>query len=105
MNPIFQAICTHFLTTRNTFWWGDKQKESISLPYAHACVAIEIGPGGKAQPLHRDSCIGHNVLDEIDEWDDDRDRTRESAFGMSVAGTKLTSENGGTQLIPGSHLW
>ncbi|RJE23494.1 Phytanoyl-CoA dioxygenase family protein [Aspergillus sclerotialis] len=105
MNPLFQKICAHFLTTRTWFWWGDKQKESVSKPYVHSCTAIEIGPGAKAQPLHRDSYINHNILTEITEWNDERDRNRESAVGMMVAGCKVTKENGGTQFIPGSHLW
>lgn len=105
MNPLFQKICAHLLTTRTWFWWGDKQKESISKPYVHSCTAIEIGPGGKAQPLHRDSYINHTILTEISEWDDERDKNRESAIGMMVAGCKVTKENGGTQFIPGSHLW
>lgn len=29
----------------------------------------------------------------------------ESAVGMMVAGCRVTKENGGTQFIPGSHLW
>ncbi|KAL4928916.1 phytanoyl-CoA dioxygenase family protein [Aspergillus undulatus] len=105
MNPIFQAVCSHFLTTRSTFWWGDNLKESVSKPQITSCVAIEIGPGGKAQPLHRDSYIHHRKVPEIDEWDDERDKERDPTVGMFVAGCKVTRANGGTQLIPGSHLW
>ncbi|KAF1949877.1 PhyH-domain-containing protein [Byssothecium circinans] len=105
MNPLYRAVCDHFLTTRSMFWWGDERKESVSKPYVHSCVAMRIGPGGKAQPLHRDDYIGHNVHTEITEWDDVRDRNRESAVGLFVAGCKVTPENGGTQFIPGSHLW
>ncbi|KAH8432831.1 phytanoyl-CoA dioxygenase family protein [Aspergillus melleus] len=105
MNPVFQAVCDHFLTTRSWFWWGDKRKESVSKPYAMSCTAMEIGPGGKAQPLHRDSFVNHNILSEIDVWDDARDANRESAVGMMVGGCKVTKENGATQFIPGSHLW
>jgi ectoine hydroxylase-related dioxygenase (phytanoyl-CoA dioxygenase family) len=105
MNPVYQDVCAYFLTTRSSFWWGEKQRVSISKPYAQSCVAIEIGPGGKAQPLHRDSYINHTILSEVNKWDDERDRNRESAVGMMVAGCKVTKQNGGTQFIPGSHLW
>ncbi|KAJ5080804.1 phytanoyl-CoA dioxygenase [Penicillium angulare] len=105
MNPLFQAVCAYFLTTRTWFWWGDKRKESVSKPYAMSCTAIQVGPGGKAQPLHRDSFVNHAILPEIEEWDDERDMNRETAIGMMVAGCKVTKENGGTQFIPGSHLW
>ncbi|KAI9373907.1 phytanoyl-CoA dioxygenase [Aspergillus egyptiacus] len=90
-NPLFQAICAELLTTRNTLWWGDKRKESVSRPQVASCVAIEIGPGGRAQPLHCDSYISHRVVPEISEWDDERDRQREMSIGMMS--------------IPGSHLW
>ena len=105
MNPIFQGVCNHFLTTRSWFWWGDKRKESVSLPYVTSCTAMRIGPGGKAQPLHRDDYINHNYHTEISEWDDERDARRETAVGLMVAGSRVTKENGGTQLIPRSHLW
>ncbi|KEY73034.1 hypothetical protein S7711_09891 [Stachybotrys chartarum IBT 7711] len=105
MNPLYHKVLDHFLTTRSTFWWGDEQKVSVSKPYVHSCVAMRIGPGGKAQPLHRDDYIGHNIHEEIYEWDDERDRNRESAVGLFVAGCKVTKENGGTQFIPRSHLW
>lgn len=105
MNPIFQAVCSHFLTTRSWNWWGDVWKESVSRPYMASGVAICIGPGAKAQPLHRDDYINHNTHSEISEWDDERDMRRESGVGLMVAGTKVTKENGGTQIIPRSHLW
>lgn len=71
----------------------------------HSAVAMRIGPGGKAQPLHRDDYIAHNVHTEVMEWDDARDMNRESAVGCFVAGCRVTPENGGTNFIPGSHLW
>ena len=105
MNPLYQQVCQHFLTTRSWFWWGDERKESVSKPYVHSCMAMRIGPGGKAQPLHRDDYISHNYHTEIDAWDDERDKNRETAVGFFVAGNRITKENGGTQFIPKSHLW
>ncbi|KAH7129374.1 hypothetical protein B0J13DRAFT_453096 [Dactylonectria estremocensis] len=105
MNPLYQAVVDHFLTTRSWFWWGDERKESVSKPYVHSCTAMRIGPGGKAQPLHRDDYISHNIHQQIDQWDDERDANRETAVGLFVAGCKVTKENGGTQFIPRSHLW
>lgn len=105
MNPLYQQVIDHFLTTRSWFWWGDERKESVSKPQVHSCVAMRIGQGGKAQPLHRDDYISHNIHEEIDQWDDERDKNRESAIGMFVAGSRVTKENGGTAFIPRSHLW
>ncbi|KAL4932874.1 phytanoyl-CoA dioxygenase family protein [Aspergillus undulatus] len=101
----FQAVCAELLTTRTTYWWGGKRKESVSKPYLTSGVAIEIGPGAKAQPLHCDSYLYHREVSAIDEWDNERDRNREVSIGLCVAGCRVTSENGGTQFIPGSHLW
>ncbi|GJC92892.1 phytanoyl-CoA dioxygenase [Colletotrichum higginsianum] len=105
MNSVYQQVCDHFLTTRSCFWWGSERKESVSKPYVHSCTAMRIGPGGKAQPLHRDDYISHNHHPEVGSWDDERDKNRESAVGLFVAGSKVTKENGGTQFIPRSHLW
>jgi ectoine hydroxylase-related dioxygenase (phytanoyl-CoA dioxygenase family) len=106
MHPLYQAICDHFLTTRNSFWWGDKWKESVSKPQAHTGAAMCIGPGAKAQPLHRDDYLHHNVHTEVPApWDDARDMNRESAVGVFVAGSDSTEANGATRFIPGSHLW
>ncbi|WQF77178.1 Putative phytanoyl-CoA dioxygenase [Colletotrichum destructivum] len=105
MNSVYQQVCDHFLTTRSCFWWGSEKKESVSKPYVHSCTAMRIGPGGKAQPLHRDDYISHNHHPEVGSWDDERDKNRESAVGLFVAGSKVTKENGGTQFIPRSHLW
>lgn len=105
MHPLYRAVCDHFLTTRTWNWWGDEWKESVSKPYVHSCTAMRIGPGGKAQPLHRDDYISHNLNPEVDSWDDERDMRRETAIGMFVAGSRVTKANGGTQFIPGSHLW
>ncbi|WAO91219.1 Hypothetical protein NCS54_00867900 [Fusarium falciforme] len=106
MHPLYQAICDHFLTTRNSFWWGDKWKESVSKPQAHTGAAMYIGPGAKAQPLHRDDYLHHNVHTEVPApWDDERDKNRESAVGLFVAGTNTNKANGATRFIPGSHLW
>lgn len=106
MNPIYQRVCDHFLTTRSWFWWGDDRKESVSRPYVHSCVASRIGPGAKAQGLHRDDYIHHNVHTEVPApWDDERDMLRETAVGLFVAGVDTRKENGATRFIPGSHLW
>ncbi|RFU33825.1 hypothetical protein B7463_g2494, partial [Scytalidium lignicola] len=106
MNPIYQAVCRHFLTTKNTFWWGKEQKTSVSLPQVSASTAIQIGPGAPDQEIHRDDYIHHYVHEEISEWVDERDlNTRESAIGLFVAGSRATIANGATRYIPGSHLW
>jgi len=56
--------------------------------------------------LHRDDYLHHNIHTEVPApWNDERDKTRESAVGLFVAGTNTHRANGATRFIPGSHLW
>ena len=58
--------------------------------------AIQIGPGNPAQPLHRDD---NSLM-----W---RHPTngRDSRVQIMLAISDFTEDNGGTLVIPGSHLW
>ncbi|KAF7192364.1 Dioxygenase [Pseudocercospora fuligena] len=58
--------------------------------------AIEIGPGNKAQPLHRD--LGQYRVFQMAGRDGP-----ESMFNFLIATTKCTDLNGATRVIPGSH--
>ena len=53
MHPLYQAVCTHFLSTKNSFWWGEDRREHVSLPQVSACTAFQVGPGAKDQQIHR----------------------------------------------------
>ena len=57
---------------------------------------IQIGPGEDAQGLHRDQWV---VLWRKPQYD------REVRLQIMVALTDFTAENGGTNVIPGSHGW
>ncbi|KAL4876911.1 hypothetical protein BJY04DRAFT_222587 [Aspergillus karnatakaensis] len=105
MNPLFQQLCDHFLTTRSWNWWGKEWSESVSKPYITSTTALKVGPGAKPQPLHRDDYVNHNFIVESSVWDDEKDYRQQIAMNMFIAGCKVTKENGGTQMIPGSHLW
>ncbi|KAF2160550.1 hypothetical protein M409DRAFT_70308 [Zasmidium cellare ATCC 36951] len=60
--------------------------------------AIEIGPGNKPQPLHRD--LGqYSVFNSLGP------KGPEAIVNFLIATTRFTDENGGTRVIPGSHLW
>ncbi|KAL3433580.1 hypothetical protein BDV09DRAFT_186596 [Aspergillus tetrazonus] len=101
MNPLFHQLCNHFLTTRSWNWWGDEWSETVSRPYISATSALRVGPGAKAQPLHRDDYVSHNYIIESSMFN----YRQQVSITMIVAGCKVTKENGGTQFIPGSHLW
>lgn len=57
---------------------------------------IQIGPGQGAQGLHRDQLV---VL-----WRNPEGQ-RDIRLQIMVALTDFTAENGGTHMVPGSHLW
>lgn len=57
MHPLYQSVCTHFLSTTNSFWWGEDRRTHISYPQVSACTAFQIGPGAKAQQIHRVSKV------------------------------------------------
>ena len=61
----------------------------------HLTQAITIGPGGPAQPLHRDRLA----------WGTHIPLSVEPQFNTLWALTDFTTENGATRCVPGSHRW
>ncbi len=61
----------------------------------HFTQAVQIGPGEKAQELHRDRGL----------WGGQIPRRIETQFSTIWAITEFTKANGATQLVPGSHNW
>ncbi|KAJ5108259.1 hypothetical protein N7456_004934 [Penicillium angulare] len=59
---------------------------------------IEIGPGNKAQPLHRDQM-------QFPIWTKFGPAAPEACINFLIALTDFTEENGATRVIPGSHKW
>ena len=63
-----------------------------------AAQAIEIGPGNKAQPLHRDQ----GQYRVFNMWGQ---KAPEATVNFLIATTRFTDENGATRVLPGSHIW
>lgn len=59
---------------------------------------IQIGPGNKAQKLHRDQ-------DQFQVFSPMGPQAPEATINFLVALTDFTEENGATRVIPGSHKW
>ncbi|KAE8381350.1 hypothetical protein BDV26DRAFT_301792 [Aspergillus bertholletiae] len=85
-NDLVHAVAERvFHHDSGTYWMG-------------AAQVIQIGPGNKAQVLHRDQgqYPVFNLLGS---------KAPEATINFLIALTDFTEENGATRVIPGSHLW
>lgn len=102
-NRLYQEVSDTLLTDVLSGYCGQKLENFVSRPQLNTNVIFSIGPGAKAQELHRDDSMHHNRTDEItvNEYQIGRD----TGLGCFVAGKKTTRSNGATRFVPGSHLW
>jgi ectoine hydroxylase-related dioxygenase (phytanoyl-CoA dioxygenase family) len=101
-HPLWKEVTEILLTTTSSNWNGDELFESVSKPQINATAPAAIGPGARAQPLHRDDMIHHPRLPEITA--EQYEIGRDTGVGVFVAGVRTTKENGATRFQPGSHL-
>jgi hypothetical protein len=95
-HPLYLPAAEHFLCRPRDVWVGADRLTLAADVRIGVTQAIQIGPGQGAQPLHRD--------DTAFLW---RHPTngREGRVQVICAVSDFTAENGGTLVIPGSHLW
>jgi len=102
LNPSYQSIVDHFLTTESVPWQGEKVEKIVGRPILSTSLSVNILPGAKAQLLHRDDMAWQQHLpDRSGGYKPDL----ELCVGLFVPGTKFYKENGGTLVVPGSHVW
>ena len=94
IEPHLLGAAEALLCDTTTVWVGDDQVDSKGTIQISAGQAIYIGPGQKAQPLHRDDMIHHR-----------QHPGPESQVQTLYAGTPYHYANGATMVIPGSHKW
>lgn len=89
-NDLLHELCgAVFLEESGTYWLNTAQ-------------IIEIGPGNKAQILHRD----HDQFPAVKQLAGILGpKAPEVTVNFFMALNKFTDENGATRVIPGSHLW
>ncbi|MFE3960729.1 phytanoyl-CoA dioxygenase family protein [Nocardia sp. NPDC059091] len=96
MSPLYRGIADQILNKPIDVFFGEQAVPNPAGKHIGATMAIKIGPGQGAQPLHRDDGVwlwrhpGYG---------------REARVQIMVAVSDFTAENGGTLVIPGSHLW
>ncbi|HZZ87388.1 MAG TPA: phytanoyl-CoA dioxygenase family protein, partial [Caulobacteraceae bacterium] len=95
-HPLYLPAAEHFLCRPREVWVGENRITVRADVRIGVTQAIQIGPGQGAQPLHRD--------DTAFMW---RHPTsgREGRVQVICAVSDFSAENGGTLVIPGSHLW
>lgn len=85
-NKLVHAVAEKvFYQDSGTYWMG-------------AAQVIQIGPGNKAQALHRDQGQ-YPIFDLLGA------KAPEATINFLIALTDFTEENGATRVIPGSHMW
>ena len=95
-NPLYHDVARAILCAPVHVWLGEDRTEMIPELRVGMAQAIQIWPGETAQPLHRD--------DNVFLWRHPT-KGREARVQIMIAITDFTHANGGTLVVPGSHLW
>jgi ectoine hydroxylase-related dioxygenase (phytanoyl-CoA dioxygenase family) len=95
-HPHYAGLANHFLELPVPVYIGADQVELSPTYTVGVSSIIDIHPGEGAQPLHRD--------DTVWQWRHP-EGYRQARVQIMVAVTDFTAENGGTMVVPGSHLW
>jgi ectoine hydroxylase-related dioxygenase (phytanoyl-CoA dioxygenase family) len=96
LHPLYIGAAEALIEKPIQMWVGDERVSVTPGLRVGATQAIQIGPGQKAQPLHRDDLAfmwQHPLYG------------REARCQIMVAISDFTADNGGTLVIPGSHRW
>jgi ectoine hydroxylase-related dioxygenase (phytanoyl-CoA dioxygenase family) len=95
-HPLYLPVAEHFLCRPRAVWVGGERMMIAADVRIGVTQAIQIGPGQTAQPLHRD--------DTAFLW---RHPTNghEGRVQIICAISDFTAQNGGTLVVPRSHLW
>lgn len=95
-HPLYLGPAEHFLCRSREVWVGNDRLSLAADIRIGVTQAIQLAPGQGAQPLHRD--------DTAFLWRHPTEG-REGRVQIICALSDFTAENGGTLVIPGSHLW
>jgi ectoine hydroxylase-related dioxygenase (phytanoyl-CoA dioxygenase family) len=95
-HPMLLGAAEQFLVTDQPYVFWNNAVERRLYPKLQLSVAhgIEILPGERAQPLHRDDAVHHR-----------QHPGPETEVLIIFACADFTQENGATHVVPGSHLW
>ncbi|KAK2804524.1 hypothetical protein FQN50_006599 [Emmonsiellopsis sp. PD_5] len=103
VDPLIQNITSHFVDKTTSNYYGEVKHTYTSKAICSLAMTFDIGPGGKAQRLHRDDKNYH--VDHEDQTQTGYRVGSDVMMAFMVPGVKTTFENGATTAIPRSHLW
>ncbi|KZF19831.1 phytanoyl-CoA dioxygenase family protein [Xylona heveae TC161] len=103
VDPLIRTLLSKFVDKTTSNFYGETKHTYTSEAVCNIAVTFEIGPGGKAQRLHRDDKNYH--VDHQDQTATGYQVGSDVEMAFLLPGVKTTYENGATLAIPGSHLW
>ncbi|KAJ9299212.1 hypothetical protein DTO271G3_2834 [Paecilomyces variotii] len=103
IDPLIRHLTATFVDKTTQNYYGLTKHTYTSEAVVSVAVTMEIGPGAKAQRLHRDDKNYH--MDHEDQTSTGYRMGSDVELAFLIPGVKTTVENGATQAIPGSHLW
>ncbi|KAL4785925.1 hypothetical protein BJX76DRAFT_366545 [Aspergillus varians] len=103
IDPLIRKLTGTFVDKTTSNYYGETKHTYTSEAICSVVMTFDVGPGAKAQRLHRDDKNFH--IDHEDQSGTGYRVGSDVMMNFMVPGVKTTFENGATLAIPGSHLW
>ncbi|KAL6253223.1 hypothetical protein RBB50_000946 [Rhinocladiella similis] len=103
VDPLIRTVNAAFIDKTTSNYYGETKHTYTSEAVCTIALSFDIGPGAKAQRLHRDDKNYH--VDHVDQTASGYRAGSDVLIGYLVAGVRTSLANGATLAIPGSHLW
>ncbi|KIW70759.1 hypothetical protein PV04_03000 [Phialophora macrospora] len=103
VDPLVRACTAKFVDKTTSNYYGETKHTYTSEAQCSIAMTFDIGPGAKAQRLHRDDKNYH--VDHPDQTETGYRYGTDVELAFMVPGVLTTKDNGATLAIPGSHLW
>ncbi|KAJ5325958.1 Phytanoyl-CoA dioxygenase [Penicillium brevicompactum] len=103
VDPLVRALNAKFVDKTTSNFYGETKHTYTSEAICSIAMTFDVGPGAKAQRLHRDDKNFH--MTHEDQASTGYRVGSDVMMAFMIPGVKTTVENGATKAIPGSHLW
>jgi ectoine hydroxylase-related dioxygenase (phytanoyl-CoA dioxygenase family) len=103
VDPLIRKLNAEFIDRTTSNYYGETRHTYTSEAILSIALSFDIGPGAKAQRLHRDDKNYH--ARHSDQTKSGYQRGSDTGLAFMFAGVKTTQANGATLAVPGSHLW